>query len=147
MSLKEQLTADLKTAMRAKDSQRRDTIRLVQAAIKQVEVDNQTTLDDAGVQVVLAKQAKQRRESIADFEKAGRTDLIAEEAAQLTIIEAYLPQMMSREEVEVVAAAAITELGVSDGKSMGQVMGVLMPKLKGKADGRIVNEVVRGLLS
>jgi len=147
MSLKEQLTADLKTAMRARDNQKRDTIRLLQAAIKQEEIDKQTILDDAGVQAILTKQAKQRRESIADFEKAGRTDLVAEETAQLTIIETYLPQMMSRAEVETIATAAIAELGVNDIKSMGQVMGVLMPKLKGKADGRIVNEVVRGLLS
>ncbi len=146
MSLKEQLTADLRTAMRARDVEKRDTIRLLQAAIKQEEIDSRTTLDEAGVQAILAKQAKQRRESIADFEKAGRTDLVDEEAAQLAIIETYLPQMMSREEVEAAAAAAIAQLGVSDIKSMGQVMGVLMPKLKGKADGRVVNEVVRDLL-
>jgi uncharacterized protein YqeY len=146
MTLKEQLTADLKTAMRQKDTDRRDTLRLIQAAIKQEEIDSQTTLDDTGVQAVLVKQAKQRRESIADYEKGGREDLLAEEEKQLEIIEAYLPQMMSREEIEDIARQTIEALGVTDSKGMGQVMGQLMPQLKGKADGRVVNEVVRDLL-
>ncbi len=146
MTLKEQLVADVKTAMRARDVERRDTIRLVQAAIKQEEIDNQITLDDAGVQMVLQKQAKQRRESIVDFEKADRPQLAAEERGQLAIIETYLPQMVSRAEVEVIARQTITDLGITDMKGMGQVMGALMPQLKGQADGRVVNEVVRDLL-
>jgi hypothetical protein len=147
MTLKEQLTDELKIAMRAGDVARRDTIRLLQAAIKQEEIDRQVTLDDAGVLAVLQKQAKQRRESIADYEKAGRTDLIAEEQMQLTIIETFLPQMMSQAEVEQLARQAIAELGVTDAKGMGQVMAKLMPQVKGKADGRMVNEVVRRLIS
>lgn len=146
MSLKEQLRADMAAAMRAGDSARRDTLRLVLAAVKQAEVDERTTLDDDGVQAVLAKQAKQRRESIADYEKAGRLELAAQEAAEVALIESYLPQMMSREEVEAVAAEVMAEVGVTDVKGMGQVMGRLMPRLKGKADGRLVNEVVRDLL-
>lgn len=146
MTLKEQLTAELKTAMRGGNVERRDTIRLLQAAIKQEEIDNQVTLDDEGVTAVLLKQAKQRRESIADYTKAGREDLADEEQRQLAIIETFLPQMMSREEVEKVARQVITDLGVTDAKGMGQVMGRLMPQVKGKADGRIVNEVVRDLL-
>lgn len=146
MNLKEQLMADLKTAMREQNTDTRDTIRLLQAAIKQEEIDRQTTLDEAGVAAVLQKQAKQRRESIADYEKAGRADLVAEEEKQLAIIENYLPQMMSRGEVEAVARQTIAELGVTDARGMGQVMGALMPKLKGRADGRVVNEVVRQLL-
>ena len=146
MTLKEQLMADLKTAMRGKDTEKRDTIRLLQAAIKQEEIDSQTTLDDTAVQAVLTKQAKQRRESIADYTKAGRDELVAEEEKQLAIIELYLPQMMSQDEIEVVARDTIAELGVTDIKGMGQVMGQLMPKLKGQADGRDVNEVVRRLL-
>lgn len=146
MTTKEQLMADLKTAMREKDIEKRDTIRLLQAAIKQEEVDSQTTLDDAGVQAILTKQAKQRRESIADYTKAGRDEMAAEEEKQLVIVEAYLPQMMSQADIEVIARETITELGVTDIKGMGQVMGQLMPKLKGQADGRDVNEVVRRLL-
>lgn len=146
MTLKEQLTAELKTAMRTGDVERRDTIRLLQAAIKQEEIDRQVTLDEAGVQAVLQKQAKQRRESIADFEKAGRIELVAEEQKQLNIIETFLPQMMSRAEVEAIARQVIAQLGVTDAKGTGQVMSQLMPQVKGKADGRVVNEVVRDLL-
>lgn len=146
MSLKEQLRADMTAAIREGDTDRRDTLRLVLAAIKQAEVDEQATLDDAGVQALLAKQAKQRRESIADYEKAGRPELAAQEAAEVALIESYLPQMMSREEVEAVAAEVIAESGVTEMKGMGQVMAQLMPRLKGKADGRLVSEVVRDLL-
>ena len=146
MSLKEQLRADMAAAMREGDTVRRDTLRLVLAAVKQAEVDEQVTLDDGAVQAVLAKQAKQRRESIADYEKAGRPELAAQEAAEVLLIESYLPQMMSREEVEAIAAEVIAESGVTDVKGMGQVMGRLMPRFKGRADGRLVNEVVRDLL-
>lgn len=147
MTLRDQLNEDVKNAMRTKDTETRDTLRLLLAAIKQEEIDNQTTLDDAGVQAVINKQAKQRRESIEDYTKANRLDLVEEEQQQLTIIERYLPQMMSREEVEALAKAAIAETGVADAKGMGQVMGKLMPQVKGKADGRLVNEVVRDLLN
>ncbi len=146
MALKEKLTNDMKAAMRAGDTEKRDTLRMLLAAIKQVEIDDQVTLDDQGVTAVLTKQAKQRRESIADYEKAGRSELAATEQSELAIIESYLPQMMSREEIRALAADVIAQLGVSDTKGMGQVMGRLMPQVKGKADGRLVNEVVRSLL-
>jgi uncharacterized protein len=143
---KERLQADIRKAMKAGDNERRNTLRLMQAAIKQEEVDRQTELDEAGVQAVLAKQAKQRRESIADYRAAGRPEMAAQEEAELAVIEAYLPQMMSREEVEKAATAVIAQVGAVDIKSMGAVMAQLMPQLKGKADGRLVNEVVRDLL-
>lgn len=146
MSLKQQLQDDLKEAMRGGEAARRDVLRLVLAAIKQAEVDGQKALDDAGVQDVLTKQAKQRRESMADYEKAGRADLVAGEQAELAVIDAYLPQMMSEAEVRAAAVALIAELGVTDAKGAGQVMGRLMAQLKGKADGRLVNQVVRDLL-
>ncbi len=146
MDVKERLHADLTTAMRDGNTQRRDVLRMMLAAIKQVEIDDRKTLDDAGVVEVLRKQVKQRQESIADFEKAGRPADVERERAECVIIESYLPQMMSREEVEQIAKSIIDELGVTDTKSMGQVMGRLMPHVKGKADGRVVNEVVRGLL-
>ncbi|MCB9418853.1 MAG: GatB/YqeY domain-containing protein [Ardenticatenaceae bacterium] len=146
MNLKEQLRADMATAMRDGDNDKRNTLRMLLAAVKQTEVDDQVTLDDAGVQAVLTKQAKQRRESIDDYEKAGRTEMAANEKMELAIIESYLPQMMSKEDVKAIAAQVIAELGINDMKDMGQIMGRLMPQLKGQADGRIVNEAVRELL-
>ncbi len=146
MDLKEQLRADMAAAMRGGEAQRRDVLRMVMAAIKQTEVDTQRTLDDAGVQDVLRKQIKQRQESIADYTKAGRPDEVDREAAEIGIIEAYLPQMMSREEIEQLARPIIEEIGATDVKAMGQVMNRLMPYVKGRADGRLVNEVVRSLL-
>ena len=147
MALKEQLRTDMATAMKQGNTETRDVLRMLLAAIKQAEVDDQVTLDEDGVVAVLTKQAKQRRESIADYEKAGRADLVAQEQAELAIIETYLPQLMSREKVQALAAQVIAELGVTDSKGMGQVMGKLMPQLKGQADGRMVNEVVRELLT
>lgn len=147
MDLKEKLRADLATAMRSGDAEKRNTLRMLLAAIKQTEVDDQTTLDESGVQAVLSKQAKQRRESIADYEKANRQELAANEKAELVIIESYLPQMMGREEIKALAAGIIADLGVTDARGMGQVMGKLMPQIKGRADGRLVNEIVRELLS
>ncbi len=146
MGLKEQLTNDMKIAMRSGDTEKRDTLRMLMAAIKQVEIDDRITLDDEGVTAVLTKQAKQRRESITDYEQAGRSEMAEAEKSELAIIESYLPQMMSREDIEVLAANIIAQLGVTDAKDMGQVMGRLMPQVKGKADGRLVNEVVRSLL-
>ncbi|SRR5690554_2977246 len=147
MNLKERLRQDLADAMRSGEAERRDVLRLLVAAIKQEEVDQRQTLEDSQVQEVLVKQAKQRRESIVDAEQAGRPDLAEAEQRELTIIEEYLPQQMSRDEVEAVARQVIEELGVQDMKSMGQVMGRLMPQLKGQADGRVVSDVVRELLS
>lgn len=146
MELKDQLRADMTTAMRGNETQRRDVLRMVMAAIKQTEVDSRVVLDDAGVQDVLRRQLKLRQESIADYTKAGRPDEVAREMAESAIIESYLPQMMSREEIEQLAAAAIADLGVTDAKGMGAVMSRLMPQVKGRADGRLVNDVVRSLL-
>jgi uncharacterized protein YqeY len=103
-------------------------------------------LDDAGVQDVLRKQVKLRQESIIDFERAGRAEDVARETAEAALIESYLPQMMARDEVEQLARAAIAETGVTDAKGIGQVMSRLMPQVKGRADGRLVNDVVRDLL-
>ena len=107
MSLKEELQSDVKTAMREGDANKRDTLRMLLAAIKQVEKDDQIELDDAAVEKVVAKQAKQRKESIADAERAGRTDLVAQEQAELAIIEGYLPQMLGEDEIKAVAVQVI----------------------------------------
>ena len=146
MELKEQLRADMTAAMRSNDTQRRDVLRMVLAAIKQTEIDGRVMLDDAGVQDVLRKQVKLRQESIADFDRAGRAADVARETAEAALIESYLPQMMTRDAIEQLARAAIAETGVTDAKGIGQVMSQLMPEVKGRADGRLVNEVVRSLL-
>lgn len=136
----------MKEAMKAKDNDTRDTLRLLAAAIKQVEVDEQKELDDAAVQAILLKQAKQRRESIDEYEKAGRGELAQAEKTELVIIENYLPKMMAEAEIRALAEKVIAEVGATDVKSMGAVMGKLMPQVKGKADGRLVNQVVQDLL-
>lgn len=146
MAIKEQLRTDMADAMRTGDKEKRDTLRLLLAAIKQVEVDGRTTLDDADVQIILTKQAKQRRESIAEYEAAGRQEQADHEEAELDIIESYLPQMMNRQEVEEIAAQTIADLGADSPKDMGRVMGRLMPQVKGRANGSLVSDVVRDLL-
>ena len=147
MSLKEQLQTDTVDAMRSGDKEKRDTLRLLLSAIKQVEIDQKKDdLTDEEVLAVLNKQAKQRRESIADYEAAGRQDLVHEEQSQLKLIESYLPVQMSREEIAELAAEVIADVGAEGPQDTGKVMGRLMPQVKGKADGRLVNEVVRELL-
>lgn len=146
MGVRDQLQTDLKTAMRQGDTKTRDTIRMLLAAIKQVEIDKQVDLDEDGDLAVIAKQAKQRRESIKDAEAAGRPDLAEIEQNELGICESYLPQMMTAEEIRPVAERVINDLGVSGMQDMGRVMGQLMPQLKGKADGGLVSSVVRSLL-
>ena len=146
MSLKEKLQNDTKAAMREGQTERRDVLRLLLAAIKQVEVDSGKTLDDKGVEDLLMKQMKQRRESIADYEKAGRAEQAAQEKAEVAVIEEYLPKMMSRDEVQAIVAAAISHLNITSSKEMGRLMGHLMPQVKGKADGRLVNEVVKEMM-
>lgn len=146
MDLKTQLKNDLTAAMRQNDAEKRDTLRMLLAAIKQIEVDERTILDEEGVQAVLAKQAKQRRESIDFAEKAGRSEMAEKEHSELEIIEAYLPQKMSEGEIRRIAEAVIVEVGAENMKDMGRVMGQLMPRLQGNADGQVVSAVVRQLL-
>ncbi len=147
MDTKTQIQQDMKTAMRTGDTQTRDTLRLLSAAIKQVEVDERQVLDDTAVQAIVMKQAKQRRESIIEYEKAGRDDLAATEKVELAVIEKYLPQMMSKEEIIALAQPIIADMGANDPKQMGAIMGRLMPQVKGKADGKLVNQVIRELLA
>jgi uncharacterized protein YqeY len=146
MDLKAQLKSDLTAAMREGKVDKRNTLRMLLAAIQQIEVDDRVTLDDEGVQSVLSKQAKQRRESIEHATNAGRLKMARDEEAELAIIEAYLPQMMSEEAVRQAAGEIIAEVGATGLKDMGRVMGQLMPKLQGQADGGTVSEVVRQLL-
>lgn len=134
MPLKERITEDMKTAMRAGEKDRLATIRLVLAAVKQIEVDERITLDDARMLSVLEKMVKQRKESIAQFETGGRADLVAKEAAELAVIQAYLPAQLSESELDALIAEAIASTGATTIKDMGKVMGVVKSKAAGRAD-------------
>lgn len=147
MSLKTQLTEDMKTAMRAKDQVSLSTIRLINAAIKQFEVDERTEADDAKVISILTKMVKQRKDSAKIYTEAGRQDLADKENAEIEILNRYLPQMMSAEEIKTVVDAAITETGASGMADMGKVMGVLKTRLAGKADMGEVNKVLKAALT
>lgn len=144
---KVQLQQSLKEAMVSKDNLRRDVIRMALNAIKQVEIDEQKTLTPEEALTILQREVKRRRDSIAEAESLGRGDIAADEASQLAILETFLPAQLSREEIESLARAAIAESGAASPKEMGKVMAVLMPKVKGKADGKLVNDVVRDLLN
>jgi uncharacterized protein len=148
MSLKEQLTADLKEALLARDDRRRDVLRMTLSALHNAEISaGGEELEDDGVLAVVAKEAKQRRESIEEFGKAGRQDLVEKEQAELAILTPYLPEQLSRDEIVSIAREVIKETGASDMKDMGKVMSAIMGRLRGRADGREVNAVVRELLS
>ena len=147
MSLKTQLTEDMKTAMRAKDQVSLSTIRLINAAIKQFEVDERTEADDAKVISILTKMVKQRKDSAKIYTEASRQDLADKENAEIEILNRYLPQMMSAEEIKTVVEATIAETGASGMADMGKVMGVLKTRLTGKADIGEVNEVLKAALT
>jgi uncharacterized protein YqeY len=146
MSLKDRITQDVKDAMRAKDKPRLATLRLITAAIKQREVDERIELDDTQVTLVLDKMVKQRRESIVQFEKAGRDDLIAIENSELEIIIPYLPEQLGEDEIVALIDAALEQTGASSIKDMGKVMGQLKPKLQGKADMGAVSALIKSRL-
>jgi hypothetical protein len=147
MTIKDQLNADLKEAMKSGDKTRLETIRLLRSAIKYAEIEVGHELDDEGLLDIIGKQAKQRRDAIVEFEKGGRTDLVEKEIAELAILEQYLPAQMSEDEVREKVQAIITALGVTDLKGLGQVMKQAMTELKGQADGKIVNQIARQLLT
>lgn len=147
MTLKDRITEDMKQAMRAKDSARLSAIRLLLAAIKQREVDERITLDDAQVIAVVDKMIKQRRESIAQFEKAARQDLVDAESLELRVLQAYLPQQLSDAEVDAIVAAGIAEAGAKAMADMGKVMNVIRPKLAGRADMGKVSALVKSRLA
>jgi uncharacterized protein YqeY len=147
MTLKEQITEDMKTAMRAKDSERLATIRLLLAALKQKEVDERVELDDTMVVAIVDKMVKQRKDSIAAFTTGGRPDLADKEAAEIKVLEVYLPQRMSADEVATEVKAIVAELGASGPGDMGKVMGVVKTRLAGKADMGQVSAAVKAALT
>ena len=146
MSLKDRIQQDVKDAMRAKDKSRLAAIRLITAAIKQREVDERIELDDTQVTAVLDKMAKQRRESISQFEKAGRDDLIAQEVMELEIIQSYLPEQLGEDEINALIDSAMQATGATGIKDMGKVMGQLKPKLQGRADMSAVSALIKARL-
>ena len=147
MTLKERITEDMKSAMRAGEKDRLATVRLILAGIKQREVDERITLDDAQVLAVLDKMAKQRKESIKEFEKGARADLVAKETAELAIVQGYLPQQLSDAELDAIIAEAIASTGASSVKDMGKVMGLVKSKAAGRADMGAVGARIKAKLS
>ncbi|MBI3431222.1 MAG: GatB/YqeY domain-containing protein [Hydrogenophilales bacterium] len=147
MSLKLRITDDMKAAMRAKETARLGTIRLLLAAVKQKEVDERIELDDAAVSSIVEKLIKQRKDSISQFQAAGRDDLVAAEQAELAVLQAYLPEQLSAAEVEAAVVAAIAESGASSAKDMGKVMGLLKPRLAGRADMGQVSALIKARLA
>ena len=147
MELKSKITEDMKTAMRAKDTARLGTVRLLLSAMKQKEVDERVELSDADVLAIIDKMVKQRRESIAQFEKAGRNDLAEVEKAEIAVLSGYLPQQLSEAEVAQAIAAAVTESGAAGVKDMGKVMALLKPRMAGKTDMGKVSGLVKAKLA
>lgn len=145
--LKQQLTDDMKAAMRAKDKPRLGVVRLVLAAIKQREVDERIELDDAQVLAVLDKMVKQRRDSLAQFTDAGRQDLADQESFELSVLQDYLPAALSEAEIDALITAAIESTGAASMKEMGKVMGVLKPQVQGRADVGEVSKRIKSLLA
>jgi len=148
MKLSEQVNADISAAMKSQDAPRLSALRMLKAAIMNKGIEKGHDLDDAEVLQVVASLVKQRRDSIEQFTKAGRTDLVAKETGEIKVLEQYQPPAASAEEIEAAVAAAIAETGATTAKDMGKVMKAVMPKLAGKtADGKAVNEVVRKRLT
>ena len=146
MTLKAQLTEDMKTAMKAKDKDTLSTIRLVNAAIKQFEVDERAVADDVKVQAIITKMIKQRKDSVKIYTDANRTDLAAKENSEIIVLQRYLPEMLSADEITKEVAKVVAETGANGMADMGKVMGVLKTRLAGKADMSEVNKVVEAAL-
>ena len=147
MPLREQLTEDMKTAMKAREAEKLGAVRLILAAVKQREIDERITLDDPGVIAVIEKMIKQRKDSISQFEKAARQDLADKEKFELGILEAYLPKQLSQAEVDAIIAEAVASSGAKSPADMGKVMALVKPRLAGRADMGKVSGLVKGKLT
>ncbi|MGP1617924.1 GatB/YqeY domain-containing protein [Peptostreptococcus stomatis] len=143
MSLKEKLQEDLKSSMKNKDTIKKSVVTLIRAAIKQHEVDNRVELADDAIIDIISKQLKQRKDSLAEFEKANRDDLVEETKSEIQVLEGYLPQQLSEEELEKIVIETIAEVGATSMKDMGKIMATIKPKTAGRADGRKINELVK----
>ncbi|MGE5473344.1 MAG: GatB/YqeY domain-containing protein [Ignavibacteriales bacterium] len=146
MSLKEKLLEDMKTAMKEKDQVRKDTVTMVRSAILQVEKDNKLTLDEEGILEVIAKEVKKRRDTLPEYEKSNRVDLIDNLKKEIEILLAYLPEQLSEQELEEIVKQTITETGASSIKDMGKLMQTVLAKVKGRADGKMVNLIAKKYL-
>jgi len=146
MSLKERLLEDMKAAMRDKDIIRKNTIQMARSAVLQVEKDNKVTLDDDGIIEVLAKEVKKRRDSLPEYEKSGRQDLIDNLKVEIDVLLQYLPQQLTEEELEVIVKDVIQETGATSPKDIGKVMQSVLPTVKGRADGKMINQIVKKYL-
>ena len=144
--LKDKLKDDLKSAMKDKDVVRKNVVQMIRSGVLQIEKDNKVTLDDDGVLEVIAKQLKQRRDSLPEYEKSGRDDLIAQLKREMELLMEYLPAQLSTEELEAIVKEAVAQTGASSVKDMGKVMAEVMPKTKGRADGKEINRIARALL-
>jgi hypothetical protein len=147
MSLKIRISEDMKSAMRAKETVRLGALRLLLAAVKQKEVDERTELDDAAISTIVEKLIKQRKDSISQFQAAGRHDLVAAEQAELSVLQGYLPEQLSAAEVEAAVSAAIAESGATTARDMGKVMALLKPRLAGRADMAQVSALIKSRLA
>ena len=145
--MKEQLLNELKIAMREKDELRKNTITMLRSAILQVEKDSQKTLTDDEITVIISKEVKKRKDSIADYESAGRDDIVSDLNKEIEILSKYLPEQLSEEEIAKLVDEAIVESGATSARDMGKVMQILRPKTAGKADGKIVSEIVKQKLA
>ena len=146
MYLKEQLLQDMKEAMKEKDTIRKNTVQLVRSGILQIEKDKQIELDDEGILDVIAKELKKRRDSIPDFEKSGRTDLLEGLNKEIEVLLGYLPKQLTEDEIKSIVEEAVAESGASTMKDMGKVMAIISPKVKGRADNKIVSGFVKQML-
>ncbi|MBI5198840.1 MAG: GatB/YqeY domain-containing protein [Nitrospirae bacterium] len=146
MSLKERLSSELKDSLKSGDRLKLSTIRLIMASLKNREIEKRGSLSEEEIIDLLVSLSKQRKESIEEFKKGGRQDLVDKETEELKIIESYLPQQLTPEEIKKIIGETITETGASGPKDIGKVMKVLMPKVKGRVDGKLVNEMVKELL-
>ncbi len=147
MSLKERLAQDLKSSMKNKDNVRKSTVQLVRTAILQVEKDKKVTLDDEDILDVIAKQLKQRKDSLPEYEKSGREDLISQLKQEMEVLMEYLPEQLSEEELRPIVAEAVEAVGASSMKDMGKVMEYVMPQVKGRADGKAVSSIAKSLFN
>lgn len=147
MTLNEQLTQDLKDAMKAKDKTKLNVVRMIKTSLTNAKIKKGADLTEEDQLQVLSTEMKQRKDSLAEFEKGGREDLIAEVKSEMAIVETYLPKPLTKEELSAVISETITETGATSMKDMGKVMSTLMPKVKGRADGGQINQIVKELLS
>ncbi|MDP4092855.1 MAG: GatB/YqeY domain-containing protein [Bacillota bacterium] len=146
MTFKERLLEDMKVSMREKDVIRKNTIQMVRSAVLQIEKDNKVALDDDGVIEIIAKEVKKRRDTLPEFEKSGRQDLISTLNAEIAVLLQYLPEQLTESELEEIVKQAVQETGAASARDMGKIMQAVMPKVKGRADGKAINQIAKRLL-